>query len=226
MKTISYLISVLAFAIVLPGCNRPHYIAHAGGSIYGYCYSNSLEVVQNSLAHGIDYMELDLSITSDGRLVAWHDWAFEWTGAPTHDQFMARKIYDKFTPMDFPRIDSILRANPRLSLVTDKISDPQIIDRYFYPYRKRVWVECFFETDYWALQQMGYHVLFSQVPPMKSDTPAPIRQYAFDYRKCPDFSLVDGDCFALFGGAISKHDADSLFRLDPRIRLVYIDFYE
>lgn len=34
-------------------------------------YSNSLEAVCNTLAHGFDFMELDLSITSDGELVAW-----------------------------------------------------------------------------------------------------------------------------------------------------------
>lgn len=73
---------------------------------------------------------------------------------------------------------------------------------------------------------MGYHVLASRVPPLKTDTPAVIRNYAFDYRRCADLSQCDGDCFALFGGEITKSDADSLFATDPRIKLVYTDFYE
>lgn len=204
----------------------PHYIAHAGGSVHRYRYSNSIEAVHNSLEHGLGYIELDLSMTSDGQLVAWHDWNFEWTEAPDHDEFMARKIYGLFTPIDFPRIDSIMTANPHLTLVTDKISNPQIIDRWLHPYKKRVWVECFSDEDYFALREMGYHVLASRVPPLKTNTPAVIRNYAFDYRRCADLSQCDGDCFALFGGEITKSDADSLFATDPRIRLVYIDFYE
>ena len=204
----------------------PHYIAHAGGSIYRYMYSNSLEAVRNTLAHGFDFMELDLSVTSDGELVAWHDWQFEWTEAPTHDEFMARKIYGLFTPIDFPRMDSILTANPQLTLVTDKISDPAVIDRWLGKYKDRMWVECFSDADYVALQEKGYHVLASCVPPLKTDTPAVIRSYAFNYRHCADLSQCDGDCFALFGGEISRRKADSLFATDPRIRFVYVDFYE
>ncbi|MEE1253580.1 MAG: sulfatase-like hydrolase/transferase [Paludibacteraceae bacterium] len=204
----------------------PHYIAHAGGSVYRYMYSNSLEAVRNTLAHGYDFMELDLSVTSDGELVAWHDWQFEWTGAPTHDEFMARKIYGLFTPIDFPRMDSILTANPQLTLVTDKISDPAVIDWWLGKYKDRMWVECFSDEDYFALQEKGYHVLASCVPPLKTDTPAVIRGYAFNYRHCADLSQCDGDCFALFGGEISRRKADSLFSTDPRIRFVYVDFYK
>lgn len=204
----------------------PRYIAHAGGSVYRYMYSNSLEAVRNTLAHGFDFMELDLSVTSDGELVAWHDWQFEWAEAPTHDEFMARKIYGLFTPIDFPRMDSILMANPQLTLVTDKISDPAVIDRWLGKYKDRMWVECFSDEDYFALQEKGYHVLASCVPPLKTDTPAVIRSYAFNYRHCADLSQCDGDCFALFGGEISRRKADSLFATDPRIRFVYVDFYE
>ena len=210
----------------------PHYIAHAGGSVYRYMYSNSLEAVRNTLAHGFDFMELDLCITSDGELVAWHDWNFEWTYAPTHDEFMARKIYGLFTPIDFPRMDSILTANPQLTLVTDKISDPAVIERWLGKYKNRVWVECFSDADYRALLKKGYHVMASRVPEAKapSNSPmegeSPVRSYAFDYRQCPDISQCEGECFALFGGEISRRKADSLFATDPRVRLVYVDFYE
>jgi len=211
--------------VALWGCEKQqqHYVAHAGGSVERYRYSNSLEAVRNSLDHGVEYIELDLSITSDGKLVAWHDWYFEWTETPTHDQFMSRKIYGLFTPIDFPRIDSIMCANPQLSLVTDKISSPEVIDYWFNPYKKRVWVECFSETDYRALEQKGYHVLMSRVPPTSLSS---IRNYTFNFTHCPDIKACDGDCFALFGGEISRHLADSLFTLDKRIRFVYVDFYE
>ena len=238
MKIPFNLLAALVFAALLSGCThreptvpadetmRQVYIAHAGGNINSYCYSNSLEAVRNTLAHGLDCMELDLCMTSDGQLVAWHDWDFEWDHVPEHDQFMARKIYDAFTPIDFLRIDSILRTNRRLSLVTDKISDPAIIDQWFSPYKERVWVECFSDDDYLTLQEMGYNVLASRVPPLKTDTPALIRNYTFNRFKCTDLSDRDGDVFALFGLEITKSLADSLLATDERIQFVYIDYYE
>lgn len=241
MKTPYILLTAITLISVMQGCARQDniayavdtqesplqdYIAHAGGSVGTFCYSNSLEAVRSSLEQGVDFIELDLCLTSDAQLVAWHDWAFEWTGAPTHDQFMGRRIYGLFTPIDFPRMDSILSTNPQLSLVTDKISDPVVIDKWLHKYKKRVWVECFNDKDYFALQKMGYHVLASKVPPYKTETCTTIRCYTFNRFHCPDLSQRDGDCFALFGGGISKHDADSLFAIDPRIRFVYVDFFE
>lgn len=217
----------LAFCFCLYSCtDKQNYIAHAGGCVERYLYSNSLEAVENALNHRMKYIELDLSITSDSVLVAWHDWEFEWEEIPTHEQFMNRKIYGRFTPLDFARIDSILRTNPSLSLVTDKISDPVVIDRWFHDYRERVWVECFREADYWALQEMGYHVLMSRVPPVKSEVGDTIRNYTFNKDRVSDITACDGDCFALFGGEITQSEADSLFAIDERIRFVYVDFYE
>ena len=224
---------LLILALLGQGCNsadppfiEQNYVAHAGGCIYRYLYSNSLEAIENALSHGIKYIELDLSITSDEQLVAWHDWQFEWSDVPSHEQFMARKIYNKFTPIDFARLDSILTCNPQLFLVTDKISNPELIDTWLHAYRDRVWVECFSDADYVVLQEMGYHVLASRIPPLKSKEYAAIRNYAFNYTHCSDLSCLDGDCFALFGGEITQSKADSLFQIDNRIRFVYIDFYE
>ena len=227
MKKIAVHILVLSFLTIVCACTKKPYIAHAGGCTKeGHLYSNSLEAVRNALKHRMSYIELDLSLTSDSQLVAWHDWSFEWDYVPTHDQFMARKIYDAFTPIDFSRLDSILRKNRRLSLVTDKISDPDIIDRWLQPYKERVWVECFSDDDYLALQEMGYNVLASRVPPLMADSPALIRNYTFNRFQCTDLSDRDGDVFALFGLEISRSMADSLLAADERIQFVYIDHYE
>ena len=93
-------------------------------------------------------------------------------------------------------------------------------------------IKTILSTVYQALQEKGYHVLASRVPerrvtgeglPVTGDG---IRSYAFDYRRCADLSQCDGECFAIFGGEISRGKADSLFATDPRIRFVYVDFYE
>lgn len=223
---------VITLTVVLPGCRSEenyheiegqHYIAHAGGTIQGWRYSNSLEAVREALAHNIKYVELDLCITADGQLVAWHDWNWQWTYTPTHEQFMTHPVYNRFTPIDFAKMDSILSDNPQLSLVTDKISDPEIIERYFSKYKKRVWVECFTEADYFALQESGFHVLMSRSPSVSASQ---ISNYTYNRYDCADPSDRFGDCFAIYGGDISCTMADSIFAIDERIHFVYTDNYE
>lgn len=53
---------------------HPQLIAHAGGSIYGYRLTNSLEALNHSYAEGFRYIEVDLNKTTDGALVLIHDW--------------------------------------------------------------------------------------------------------------------------------------------------------
>lgn len=217
------------------------YIAHAGGSIDGYIYTNSLEAVQNALDHGITYIELDLEMTSDSQLVASHGWmgCEYWLSdvQPSYAQFMEHKVYERFTPIDMYRIDSLLITNPQLSLVTDKISDPKIINCYFGKYKNRVWVECFTDEDYYELEKLGYHVLRSEYPPTKTAVWAHVLKH-FSFRDLKirnytfggiggDFTNRHGDCLAIFGGAnISASDADRQFSNDERIKFVYVDYLD
>ena len=62
------------FIILFCGKSEHHYIAHAGGAIDGIRYTNSKEAILNSISKGAKYIELDLSLTRDGKLVAVHDW--------------------------------------------------------------------------------------------------------------------------------------------------------
>lgn len=152
--------------------NVPHYIAHAGGMIDGYTYTNSLEAVNNAIMNGIRYIELDLAFTSDDSLVVSHEWMgskdiLVEDEAPSYADFMAHRVYGRFTPIDYARIDSIMQANPKLYLVTDKISDYETIVKYFKKYKNRLIVECFEDEDYYKLKEDGYEVFRSEYPPTK-----------------------------------------------------------
>lgn len=50
------------------------FIAHAGGIINGKIYTNSLDALNNSYKDGFRLMELDLTHTTDGAIIAVHDW--------------------------------------------------------------------------------------------------------------------------------------------------------
>ena len=217
-----------------------HYIAHAGGSIDGHTYTNSREAVEHAIACGITYIELDLGLTSDHELVAVHDWgAFNEmttgiydTTALTLDEFRERKIYDRYTPLAFADIDSIWEANPGLVLVTDKISDPAIIGKYFHHMKERVVVECFRGSDFLALREAGFlEVMLSQCPPAQpTEAYADFDAYCFWHGNAEGLPAcigpdTPGYLYAVFSYP-DRQQADALFALDPRIKLIYIDDVE
>ena len=74
------LLSLLLLLPMLLSCvtqervQRVELIAHAGGEIDGYVYTNSLEALQQAASRGYKFIELDLLLTSDSVLVAAHSW--------------------------------------------------------------------------------------------------------------------------------------------------------
>ena len=100
--------------IQLPDKPFSQFIAHAGGEIDGYTYTNSLEAMNLSYSKGCKIFELDIIETSDGKLVAAHDWAhysiLTWkddykNSAMLESDFLNLKIYGKFTPMNMQMIN-------------------------------------------------------------------------------------------------------------------------
>ena len=114
-----------------------HFIAHAGGAIDGELYTNCLEALDLSYSKGCKLFELDLVLTTDGKIVAQHD-----PPGITEAEFMARPILGKYTPLNMEAINRWFQNHPDAILVTDKISDPQIIFDQF-SFRNRVIMELF-----------------------------------------------------------------------------------
>lgn len=147
------------------------YIAHAGGAIDGYVYTNSLEAMENAAALGYRYIELDLQYTADSVLVAAHSWGdfnritgFVHCGdtAPVLKEFVARRIYGKYTPVTLNDINDFFTRHKELFLVTDKVSDVQVLNEAFPSLKERMVVEAFSYDDYRNLLSDGYYrVLYS-----------------------------------------------------------------
>lgn len=211
----------------------PRYIAHAGGMIDGISYTNSLEAVQNAIGEGIKFIELDLALTADGEVVCLHDW-YDYNrvaigravdSALSLSDFLETRLYGKYTPLCAEAVVELWQSYPDLWLVTDKISDPEIIVNAFNSIQDRVMVECFTYADYLQLQQLGYITFMSSLPPSNDSVPLPSGATADDsyvFQAGHDLSRYAFSECALFSCA-DRHAADSLFATDSRITLIYTD---
>lgn len=121
-----------------------HLIAHAGGHYKGRTYTNSKGAVLTALSNGYRYIELDLYQLPTGQVVCAHD----------------SLLYDP---------DSVFTLNEAIDIwtnypfcfVTDKISDPLILNQYFKSNRAHVYVETFNAAEYCQLKRNGYVPMLS-----------------------------------------------------------------
>jgi len=119
---------------IAPGKSRDvgRFIAHAGGSIDGRRYTNSLEALDNSYQTGFRFFELDIVKTSDNHFVAAHDWEY-WQKLsghdgplpPTRQVFKGTKLIGKYTPLDMDDINTWFANHQDAVLVTDKVNNPK-----------------------------------------------------------------------------------------------------
>lgn len=148
--------------------NIDRIIAHAGGEVEGFIYTNSLEALNSNYSHGIRYFELDLKETIDGVYVGVHDWD-EWkfkTGykgiiPPTHEEFMKTKIHKKFTPLDINKINLWFNKHKNALLVTDKVNKPKEFLASLEISKDRVIMELFTWESIIQAKNIGLNVMAS-----------------------------------------------------------------
>ena len=133
-----------------------HFIAHEGGGIDGKTYTNSKEALDQSIQRGYRLFELDLSETTDGNLVAAHDWLSyrEKTSDTIHEDkamtsadYASRKILNSYTPLTSNDIKNYFIHNKNLYFVTDKSNNFALIQSLF-PFHDRLFVEVFGIPNY------------------------------------------------------------------------------
>jgi len=101
-------------------------IAHAMGGVGGLDYSNSLEAFEYNYARGYRVFEVDLSWTSDGEIVLWHDWSVNQFlkdkpkgYVPSLAEFESAKIYGQYTPLTYQGLLALMEAHPDVTVVLD-----------------------------------------------------------------------------------------------------------
>jgi glycerophosphoryl diester phosphodiesterase len=113
-------------------------IAHAGGGLPEGIYANSLQAMDLAVSNGFDLIEIDLSWTSDGALVAIHDWQdsfaawfslppMQWVRdrlgmqllVPELATFNAMFMKDDQQQLDLDALMIWLKQHPDIRLITD-----------------------------------------------------------------------------------------------------------
>ena len=141
---------------------KHHLIAHAGAAIDGNIYTNSREAVENSIKNGRRYIEIDLIKTSDGHLVAAHDWERvnkmigRKSDAPLSlKEFKNVKLMGKYSTMDMNDIRELFEKYPNWIMLSDKIRDVSRLRKEL-PYTDRIIVQTFGLLDYFKALKEGF----------------------------------------------------------------------
>lgn len=143
-------------------------VAHAGGGYEGLVYTNSIQALDAN-ANKFDLFEIDLSFTSDDKLVCIHDWgvsaelAFgrKFDPPPTLHQFNA--LVSKSAQYKNCTLDTLvvwLRAHPGKRLVTDVKADNlralKVIVKMYPGINKRVIPQIYHPREYSEVKKMGF----------------------------------------------------------------------
>lgn len=100
-------------------------VIHAMGEINGHAYSNSKEAFLQHYAKGQRVFETDFCLTSDGQMVARHDWSAGWQEGideehvPTEDVFKQQLIYGEYTPLSLRDIIMLMQEYQDVYILTD-----------------------------------------------------------------------------------------------------------
>lgn len=141
------------------------FVAHAGGSIHGIAYTNSLEALNNSYSKGFRTFELDMMRTSDGHLILAHDdtWALPLfiskVGPITYQQFKNSKVVYNLTLMDVHDLVEWLDTHQDATIILDKLdNDGYKYLSMTYPEHLNQFIPQIFKMDDLpTLKAMGYN---------------------------------------------------------------------
>ncbi|MFH6603835.1 interleukin-like EMT inducer domain-containing protein [Maribacter algicola] len=150
--------------------SNDRYIAHAGGEVDGHKSTNSKAALDQNYKKGFRLFELDIIETSDGHLVAAHDWNmwsrftdYKGTLPPTLAEFKKENIYGDYETLDMEGINKWFAEHPDATLVTDKVNDPIAFADAFVD-KDRLIMELFSVMAVEKATQHGINAMISHKP--------------------------------------------------------------
>jgi glycerophosphoryl diester phosphodiesterase len=143
-------------------------VAHAGGTIYGFRYTNSLEAIEESYNNGFRFIELDFEWTKDDEVVIIHDWdsmvqrLFKTApGVLMWKEFKSAKIFQDLTLMDLDDLAAWLEKRNDAYIITDaKKGNLKFLEYVKEKYRHIQWQiipQIYSFEEYSQVKKMGYN---------------------------------------------------------------------
>jgi glycerophosphoryl diester phosphodiesterase len=221
--------SLQAFVLVLslmlfnvPGCfssevkmSAPIFIAHAGGAINNQTYTNSLDALNLNYLKGFRFFEIDFSWTSDGELVAIHDWnesfkqIFNATGdndIPTKAAFLQLETKTGLVQLSLEAVLKWADTKEDAFIVTD-VKDDNIkalrkMSHDFKFFKHHIIPQVYSYQEYNEIAALGYRNIILTLYKMKID---PAEVLMFSKNKSP-FAITMHWKVAQSGIASSLHE--------------------
>jgi glycerophosphoryl diester phosphodiesterase len=145
------------------------FIAHAGGGLKNQTYTNSLEALDFNYGRGFRFFEVDFSWTSDGELVAIHDWQGdlkrrfrlpEGQRIPTRNEFLSLEPTNGLTQLTLANVLEWAREKGDVFIVTDiKEKNIQALEKIFREKREFVQYlipQVYSYAEYKNVKKIGY----------------------------------------------------------------------
>ena len=145
----------------------PRVIAHGCGAIQGDTVTNSQEALEQAIANGYTYIEVDLAFTSDGNIAMIHDWASSgnyYLGvgnkAVSYERYAKSKVLNQYTPLTMERLAKILEEHPQVHIITDtKENNVNILSTVQKQYPQliaQIIPQIYQYSEYDAIKALGY----------------------------------------------------------------------
>ncbi|KNF08275.1 glycerophosphoryl diester phosphodiesterase [Gottschalkia purinilytica] len=145
----------------------PRLVAHAGGAIYGFQYTNSMEALNESYKNGFRFIELDFDLTTDGYPVLIHDWShmsgrlfMEKPKLYSLQEFMTKPKFLNLTLMNVDMLAGWLANHSDVFIVTDiknsNLSVLKLIKERYPSLQKQFIPQIYSFGEYNEVRKMGY----------------------------------------------------------------------
>lgn len=162
-------ISFILSTTIQAGENQLGRVAHAGGSLNGISYSNSIDALNNNIGK-YKLFELDLNTTSDGYVVCIHDWnqaALKNFGYIFKDNVPDLKTFEDAVKKNtvqknctFRTLNEFLRLNKDATIITDVKSNNiyclEFLSKKIDDYSNRFIVQIYQPEEYEQAKRLGY----------------------------------------------------------------------
>lgn len=145
----------------------PPLIAHAGGAIYGFKLTNSLEALEGSYENGFKLIEMDFEWTSDGEVVAIHDWGpmvkrlfMMEERTLSLEEFKSSQVFMDLTLLEFGEVIEWFEKKEDVFLVTDTKGDNKKLLTYIIENHKKsldkIIPQVYSFEEYYLAKDMGF----------------------------------------------------------------------